>query len=135
MQYNKHLHKNYKTVSFMIPNYTVNCEFYLWCQVECIAATKNNKFIQILFLFSELLYFNIWYVSNYGSDENDCHSASTACRNLQMVLDRATDGADIYITSDTLSLGNDSTCIVNSSLSYTLSSYSNINTEITCGGV
>ena len=36
---------------------------------------------------------NIWYVSDDGSDDNDCHSASTPCRNLQTVLDRATDGA------------------------------------------
>ena len=43
-------------------------------------------------------------MSGDGSDDNDCHSASTPCRNLQTVLDRATDGADIYVTSDTLSL-------------------------------
>ena len=47
---------------------------------------------------------NTWYVSDDGSDDNDCHSASTPCRNLQTVLNRAADGADIYVTSDTLSL-------------------------------
>ena len=39
LQYDKHLHKNYKTMSFMISNYTVNCVFYLWSQVECTADT------------------------------------------------------------------------------------------------
>ena len=47
---------------------------------------------------------NIWYVSDDGSDDNDCHSASAPCRNLQTVLNNATDGADIYVTFDTLSL-------------------------------
>ena len=47
---------------------------------------------------------NIWYVSDFGSDDNNCHSASAPCRNLQTILDRAIDGADIYVTSNTLSL-------------------------------
>ena len=47
---------------------------------------------------------NIWYVSDDGSDNNDCHSESAPCKNLQTVLDRATDGADIYVTSRTFSL-------------------------------
>ena len=71
---------------------------------------------------------NIWHVSDYGSDDNDCHSAP--CRNLQTVLDRATDGGDIYVTSDTLSLNSNRIrvrvleyCTINSSLSYSLNSY------------
>ena len=47
---------------------------------------------------------NIWYVSDGGSDQNDCHTESTPCRNLQTVLGRAADGAAIYVTSTTLSL-------------------------------
>ena len=43
-------------------------------------------------------------MSDYGSDENDCHSVSAPCRSLQTVLNRAADGADIYVTSDTLSI-------------------------------
>ena len=43
-------------------------------------------------------------MSDYGSNGNDCHSASAPCRSLQTVLDRATDGADIYVTSDSFSL-------------------------------
>ena len=41
-------------------------------------------------------------MSDDGSDDNDCHSESVPCRNLQTVLDRATDGADIYVISQTL---------------------------------
>ena len=70
-----------------------------------------------------------------GSDTNDCHSVSAPCRNLQTVLDRATDGADIYVTSDTLSIRKDSRCEVNSNLSYTLKNYNNILTKLTCRGV
>ncbi len=43
-------------------------------------------------------------MSDLGSDDNDCHTELTPCKNLQTVLDRAQDGADIYVTSDTLSL-------------------------------
>ena len=43
-------------------------------------------------------------MSDDGSDDNVCRSEFTPCKNLQTVLDRATDGADIYITSPTLSL-------------------------------
>lgn len=42
---------------------------------------------------------NTWFLSEFGSDDNDCHSEFTQCRNLQTVLERATDGADIYVTS------------------------------------
>ena len=76
---------------------------------------------------------NTWYVSDFGSDRHDCHIESRPCRNLQTVLDRATDGADIYVTSDTLSLdavhdkvqereGIVDTCEVKSSISYNISS-------------
>ena len=43
-------------------------------------------------------------MSDGGSDDNDCCLGSTPCRNLQTVLDRARDGAHIYVTSPTLSL-------------------------------
>ena len=85
---------------------------------------------------------NIWYVSDSGSDDNDCHSVSAPCRNLETVLDRATYGADIYVTSDTLALDfsiNTYTyveaCTINSSLSYTLRSLSNSTIKVTCSGV
>ena len=76
--------------------------------------------------------------------KNDCHSVSAPCRNLQTVLDRATDGADIYVTSDTLSLdfvikpyydrfyGIFEACTINSSLSYTVRSLSNSTIKVTC---
>ena len=94
---------------------------------------------------------NIWYVSDYGSDDNDCHSASAPCRNLQTVLDRAIDGADIYITSNTLSLDfmikNKSSipnvskfydfeyCVVQSNLCYSLRSYNGSLITLTCSGL
>ena len=98
---------------------------------------------------------NTWYVSDYGSDDNDCNSATTLCRNLQTVLDRATDGADIYVTSKTLSLdavyinttvyldyigdNNDhyktfSCCGVVGSISYNISSISGSSVNVTCSG-
>ena len=79
---------------------------------------------------------NIWYVSDDGSDDNDCHSASATCRNLQTVLDRATDGADIYVTSDTLSLdrymNKYNECEIDSPLSYTISHLDNKLFTVTC---
>ena len=78
---------------------------------------------------------NIWYVSDDGSDYNDCHSESAPCRNLQTVLDRATDGADIYVTSDTLSLsGAQDVCLLMSNISYSLSSVNNNLVNVTCSG-
>ena len=82
-------------------------------------------------------------MSDYGSDDNDCHSESAPCRNLQTVLDRATDDADIYVTSDTLSLNARSSyaywasvfCIIESSLSYTISHLNNTLFTIICGRV
>ena len=87
---------------------------------------------------------NIWYVSDGGSDENDCQTEFTPCKNLQTVLDRATDGADIYVTSDTLSLdavhGNISIpwskmvecCEVNSSVSYNFSRFGGTGFTVNC---
>ena len=89
-------------------------------------------------LLSERQPFNIWYVSDDGSDDNDCHSASAPCRNLQTVLDRATDGADIYVTSDTLSLDgqtNGISCYISSPLSYTISHLNNKMFTFTCPGL
>ena len=91
-------------------------------------------------------------MSDDGSDDNDCHSASTSCRNLQTVLDRATDGADIYVTSDSLSLDfvhnvawfpgvlgefdpeMHNCCQLSSSLLYSLSSLNGNIVNITCIG-
>ena len=89
----------------------------------------------------------IWFLSDDGFDKHNCQMESTPCRNLQTVLDRASDGADIYVTSETLSLDlvNDtvwytmsywiltgSCCLINSSLSYTLRSINGTKTNITC---
>ena len=76
---------------------------------------------------------NIWYVSDYGSDDNDCHSESAPCRNLQTVLDRATDGADIYVTSATLSLGAD--CTVTTNISVNLQSIGGFMVNMFCPGM
>ena len=88
-------------------------------------------------------------MSDDGSDDNDCHSASAPCRNLQTVLDRATDGADIYVTSDTLSLDGvhnvvwfpgrynpemRNCCQLSSKLSYSLISLNGNLVNITCTG-
>ena len=81
-------------------------------------------------------------MSDSGSDDNDCQTESAPCKNLQTVLDRAEDGADIYVTSSELSLDNVSglvrihrmrnhgikealysCCIIRSGISYTISSY------------
>ena len=45
----------------------------------------------------------IWFVSDEGSDLYNCQTESSPCKNLQTVLDRASDGAEIYVTSETLS--------------------------------
>ena len=78
-------------------------------------------------------------MSDSGSDDNDCHSVSAPCRILETVLDRATDGADIYVTSETLSLGVKpgfdgymNFCKVESSISYTISSYKETYFTPTC---
>ena len=89
---------------------------------------------------------NIWFVSDDGSDDNDCDSVSAPCRNLQTVVDRATDGADIYVTSNTLSLDfvfkiqnryihYRRYCVISSNLSYTLRSYHNSSIKLTCAGI
>ena len=78
---------------------------------------------------------NIWYVSDDGADDSHCHSASAPCRNLQTVLNRAIDGADIYVTSDSLSLDghrNEYRCEISSPLSYTISSLDNKMFTFTC---
>ena len=91
----------------------------------------------------------IWFVSDEGSDRYNCQTESTPCKNLQTVLDRASDGAEIYVTSQTISLDlvNDtvwykrpyfptpligSCCLINSSLSYTLRSINGTKTNIIC---
>ena len=105
-----------------------------------------------LVCFSALKSLNTWYVSDYGSDDNDCHTASAPCRKLQTVLDRATDSADIYVTSHSLSLdgvynvawfpgmsgGFDpemrNCCQLGSSLSYSIISLNGNLVNITCAG-
>ena len=92
----------------------------------------------------------IWFISDEGSDRYDCQTESTPCKNLQTVLDRASDGAEIYVTSETLSLdlvdesfwykmafwklpiNGKKSCLINSSLSYTLRSISGTKTNIIC---
>ena len=97
---------------------------------------------------------NIWYVSDDGSDDNDCYSESAPCKNLQTVLDRATDGANIYVTSETMSLDKVQRnvsfnialgifqetlsglgCIVESRISFKLSSILHSAVNITCSGM
>ena len=97
----------------------------------------------------DVLQREIWFVSDEGSDRYNCQTKSTPCKHLQTVLDRASDGAEIYITSETLSLDlvNDtvwykmaysrfpltgSCCLINSSLSYTLRSINGTKTNIIC---
>ena len=125
-------------------------------QLECSRMCRLTKSFYLSVTES-----NIWYLSDSGSDDNDCHSESKPCKNLQIVLDRATDGADIYVTSDTLSVNavhsNTSTktaliyyyfvhghypfieekgncCRVNTNISYTLSSIHNTTINVTCSG-
>ena len=91
----------------------------------------------------------VWFLSNEGSDRYDCKTESTPCKNLQTVLNRASDGADIYVTSDTLSLNfvngtvwytiaysrakiTGSCCLIISSLSYTLRNINGTRIDITC---
>ena len=76
---------------------------------------------------------NTWYVSHYGSDDNDCRSARTPCKNLQTVLDKATNGAVIYVLSLFLVFEKNIKpchynersvcCTVESSTSYTITTY------------
>ena len=82
---------------------------------------------------------NIWYVSDYGSDENDCHSTYAPCQNLHTVLEKSTDGADIYVISPTLSFGMiikrqgwEHCCMVESSISYTITTYNETHFTPTC---
>ena len=90
-------------------------------------------------------------MSDDGSDDNDCHSESAPCKNLQTVLDRASDGADIYVTSRTLSLDLVQShvwferqfyysarwkytlcCRIYSSLSYSIRGIDGAGVEVTC---
>ena len=94
-------------------------------------------------------------MSDDGLDDNDCHSASAPCRNLQTVLDRAANGADIHVTSPTLSLNKvhrnvsihvqqksatsaesvyGMGCIVESKISFKLSSNLFTTVHTTCSG-
>ena len=101
--------------------------------------TYSISFILLLSV-SAIHISNTWYVSDDGLDNNDCHSARTPCKNLQTVLDRATDGADIYVISPTLSLGMiikpchipGSCCRVESSISYTITAYNETHFTPTC---
>ena len=91
----------------------------------------------------------IWFVSDEGSDRDNCQTESTPCKNLQTVLNRASDHAEIYVTSETLSLDlvkdmvwykmahwygklSGSCCLINSSLSYTLRNINVTKTNIIC---
>ena len=48
---------------------------------------------------------NVWYVSDEGSDFNDCQDESAPCRDLQSVFDAAEDRAAVYVLSERLSVG------------------------------
>ena len=61
---------------------------------------STNNMLHILFTDGSTS--NSWFLSEFGSDDNDCRSEFTECKNLQTVLDRATDGADICVTSEML---------------------------------
>ena len=120
----------------------------LWIQ-RFLLFTHLKTFVKHLGMLS-----NTWYVSDEGSDDNDCHSVSAPCRNLQTVLDRATDGADIYVTSLTLSLDAVHTnslvninlhyfkehylsltsCLVVGSISYSINSINGSHVNVTCSG-
>ena len=113
-------------------------------------AQSNSDSVSQIHGILDLSQKEIWFVSDGGSDRYDCQTASAPCRNLQTVLNRASDSADIYVTSETLSLDlvNDtvwykmafwgnyaktgSCCLINSSLSYTLRSISRNKTDIKC---
>ena len=88
-------------------------------------------------------------VSGFISDRDNCQTESTPCKNLQTVLNRASDGAEIYVTSETLSLDlvydtfwykmafrrlpvTGSSCLINSSLSYTLRTIGGTKTKLIC---
>ena len=76
-------------------------------------------------------------MADEGSDQNDCHTESTPCQNLQTVLNRAMDGADIYVTSDTLLLQKKRFyhCEVKSSLSYNIQRINGGKFNVTCSGL
>ena len=92
----------------------------------------------------------IWFVSDEGSDRDNCQTESTPCQNLQTVLDRASDADEIYVTSETLSLdlvhdtvwykmaywgthaNTGSCCLIKSNLSYTLKSINGTKSNIIC---
>ncbi len=76
---------------------------------------------------------NVWYLSYSGSDTNDCLTESTPCQNLQTILDRAREGADILVTSDKMSI-NKSHCTVRSSKAFSLSSVKGAMVEVDCLG-
>ena len=63
----------------------------------------------------DVLQKEIWFVSDGGSDRYNCQTEYAPCKNLQTVLDRASDGADIFVTSETLSLD-----LVNDTVWYTI---------------
>ena len=67
-----------------------------------VGATTNGMYYLVYFLGVSTT--NIWYVSEFGTDDNDCRSEFSQCRHLQTILDRARDGAQIYVTSGRLLL-------------------------------
>ena len=87
---------------------------------------------------------NVWFVSDYGSDDNDCQTESTPCKNLQTVLDRASDDADIHVSSHRLTLNathcqtrypwsaGDRCCQVKSSISFNISTVNDSSFELSC---
>ncbi len=85
---------------------------------------------------------NAWFVSDHGSDDNDCHTEYSPCKNLQTVIDRAEDSAAIYVTSKSLSLDylhqpdedGFMCCVIKGSLSFRIESLNGTNFRFTCSG-
>ena len=113
-------------------------------------AHTNSELVSETQGILDVLQREIWFVSDEGSDQYNCQTESSPCKNLQTVLDRASDGAEIYVTSEILSLDlfydtvwykmshwgtytmSGSCCLINSSLSYTLRSINGTKTNIIC---
>ncbi len=76
------------------------------------------------------------FVSDSGSDENDCLTESTPCINLQTALDKAHEGATVYITSPTVELMVENyDCWLRSKTSTTISGVSDDDSvQVLCPG-
>ncbi len=78
-------------------------------------------------------------MSDEGNDTNNCQSQTLPCRNLQTVVDRAPDGAEIFVVSQTLSMASgfvyrDKRCVIMSRKSYTVRSLHGNHVKVKCPG-